>query len=257
MATAENDVGQTTYPIRAVERVCSILDILANSSSGVSLSEVAKAANLPKSSAFRYLSALEARHYVERDQSGNSFQLGVAFRPQRNEGIEHLAELARPALEKLRDQLKETTNLGVLDGTQVVHTIVAESPQMMRLAARVGDRGYIHSTALGKVLSATLPEERVRSIVAMSGMPTLTDATVTDIDQFLLELEHTRTQGYGIDEAENQAAGRCVGVVIENIPFLAGISVSAPADRMTKDQIPDVVRRLQQIARSLSRQMQA
>src|SRR5690606_6297309 len=109
MSTAETESG-TTYPIRAVDRVCNILDVLANARDGVSLSEVAEATGLPKSSTFRYLTALEARRYVEREPDGHSYRLGLAFRPQHTHSIERLAEIARPALEKLRDQLGETTN---------------------------------------------------------------------------------------------------------------------------------------------------
>lgn len=256
MTTTKPEAASAAYPIRAVDRVCSILDALANSTTGVSLPEVAKAAQLPKSSAFRYLSALEARHYVERDSTGTTYRLGVAFRPQHPRDDERLAELAQPMLQKLRDQLEETVNLGILDGSQIVHVAVAESPHMMRLAARVGDRGYVHSTALGKAICATLPDERVRAILEVSGMPELTATTMTRPDQFLHELELTRQQGYGIDEAENQPAGRCVGVVIEGVPFLAGVSVSAPATRLPLERVPDVADQLRRVARKLSSQMQ-
>lgn len=255
---AQTDTAEApAYPLRAVDRVCDILDILANSSEGVSLSEVADGAELPKSSAFRYLTALEARRYVERDPATASYRLGLAFRPQNTRAVERLTELARPALAKLRDHLHETTNLGVLDGAFVVHTVVAESPHMMRLAARVGERGYVHSTALGKAICATLPEDRVRSIVAAAGMPRFTDVTITDTDQYLAELERVRTTGYGLDDAENQPAGRCLGVVVEGVGFPAGISISAPADRFPPDRTDDVANQIRRVARSLSRQMRA
>lgn len=87
-------------------------------------------------------------------------------------------------------------------------------------------------------------------------MPELTATTMTRPDQFLHELELTRQQGYGIDEAENQPAGRCVGVVIEGVPFLAGVSVSAPATRLPLERVPDVADQLRRVARKLSSQMQ-
>lgn len=231
--------------------------MLANSSSGVALSAVAEGAGMPKSSTFRYLSALEARHYIERDPSSGIYRLGLAFRPQSTHAIERLTELARPALEKLRDQLEETTNLGVLDGAFIVHNAVAESAHMMRLAARVGERGYIHSTALGKAICATLPEERVRSVLAASGMPQFTAATITDVDDYIRELDRVRTQGYGLDAAENQDSGRCVAVAIEEIGLPAGISLSAPADRFPPERTDEIVARLRKAARALSRQMRA
>lgn len=127
---------------------------------------------------------------------------------------------------------------------------------MMRLAARIGERGYVHSTALGKAICATLPENRVRSILGAAGMPAFTDATITDADTYLRELERVRADGYGVDDAENQPAGRCVGIMIEGLDFPAGISVSAPADRFPPERTAEIVAHLRTGAQTLSRQMQ-
>jgi IclR family acetate operon transcriptional repressor len=244
-----------SYPIRSVDRVCDILDTLANAPDGVTLTEVADATGLPKSSAFRYLSALESRHYVERGHDAVTYRLGLAFRPQHTRSIARLAELARPALERLRDKVDETTNLGLLDGTSVVHTVVCESPQMMRLAAHVGDRGFVHATALGKAMAALLPEDRVRSLMAVSGMPALTPSTITDIDPLLAELERVRAQGYAVDEEENQEGGRCIAVAVPGLGFPAAVSISAPAARFAPSDLPSAARALQRVAKELSRQM--
>lgn len=257
MTTETSESKTKTYPIRAVDRVCDILDALANAPTGVALSDLAAVVDLPKSSVFRYLAALEARRYVERDDSGVLYRLGVAFRPQHTDAMEQLTSVARPALETLRDQLGETTNLGILDGTYVVHAVVAESPHMMRLAARVGERGHIHCTALGKAIAATLPEDRVRTILTATGMPRFTDSTITDPDTYLAELENATKQGYGLDESENQAEGRCVAVALNGLPFPAGVSMSAPANRFPEDTVPVVAARLQRVAASITRKFQA
>lgn len=251
---AETD-SVANYPIRSVDRVCDILDTLANAPAGVTLTEVAETTGLPKSSAFRYLSALEARHYVERGHDAVTYKLGLAFRPQHTRSIAQLAELAKPALERLRDKLDETTNLGLLDGTSVVHAVVCETPQMMRLAAHVGDRGYVHATALGKAMAAPLPEDKIRSLIAVAGMPALTPATITTIDDFLIELDHIRNQGYAVDEEENQTGGRCVAVAISGLGFPAAVSVSAPATRFPPTAVPTAARALQRVAKDLSKQM--
>ncbi|MGC0251832.1 IclR family transcriptional regulator [Pseudactinotalea sp. Z1748] len=243
------------YPIRAVDRVCDILDTLANASEPVSLPAVAAATELPKSSAFRYLTALEARHYVERTSDGAAYRLGLAFRSQDTRGVEHLSETATAVLGNLRDRLGETTNLGVLDGFKVVHTVVAESPHMMRLAARVGERGLVHATALGKAMCSQLPDDRVRSMLKVSGMPGYTSATITTPADYLRELERVREQGWAVDDEENQVAGRCVAVVIPDISFPAAISVSAPVDRLAPDQVEVVARDLQRAAKAIARKV--
>lgn len=243
------------YPIRSVDRVCDILDALANSRSGVTLTEVATIAGLPKSSAFRYLSALEIRHYVQRDSDSVTYRLGPAFRPEYSLGLSRLAEFARPHLEQLRDKCGETTNLGILDGTAVTHSVVCESASPMRLAARVGDRENIHTTALGKAMSAALPDAQVRSILSATGMPRLTPSTITTIDEFLAELEKVRNQGYAVDDTENQFDGRCVAVAIPDLPFSAGLSVSAPASRLDPADVPALAKQLRRIAVNLATRM--
>lgn len=245
------------YPVRAVERVCDILDTLANSPDGVTLTEATDATELPKSSVFRYLAALERRHYVERDADRVLYRLGPAFRTQDNNALIAIAEAAAPHLSRLCDELEETTNLGVLDGVHVLHQSVFESPHMMRLAARVGERGFVHSTALGKALCATLPKDRVHSMLAAAGMPRFTDTTVTDEAAYFAELERVATLGYGLDDEENQLDGRCVGVVIPNCPVPAGISVSAPVNRLPVERIPQIAERLTSAAAAISAELHA
>jgi IclR family transcriptional regulator, acetate operon repressor len=243
------------YPIRSVDRVCDILDALANSGSGITLTEIATLVDLPKSSVFRYLSALEFRHYVQRAPDASTYRLGPAFRPEYSLGVSRLVAFAGPQLEQLRDKCGETTNLGILDGTAVVHRIVCESASPMRLAARVGDRENIHATALGKAMSAALPDAQVRSILNATGMPKLTPSTITNIDDFLAELEKVRNQGYAVDDAENQADGRCVAVAILDLPFSAGLSVSAPASRLAPTDVPAIAKQLRRIGQKLASQM--
>ncbi|HZX07806.1 IclR family transcriptional regulator [Kribbella sp.] len=245
----------SAYPIRSVDRVCDILDALANSDGGVSLTEVAAATSLPKSSAFRYLSALEARHYAERDADSSTYRLGPAFRPQHTRGIERLVELARPVLEQVRDATGETANLGLLDGTMIVHRMVIESPHSMRLAARVGERGYVHATALGKAICAGLPEDRVRAILNAVGMPRFTAATILDQDEYFAELGKVREQGYALDDQENQDEGRCLAVAIPRLTFPAGLSLSAPISRFEPEDVPAVARRLRKAAAGLGKKL--
>lgn len=253
-ATAETGAN---YPIRAVERVCDILDVLQRSREGASLSDVAEVTALPKSSAYRYLSALEARRYVERDTATNLYRLGLAFRPQQTRQVDVLINHARPYLERLRDRLGETTNLGVLDGTTVVHEVVVETNEMMRLAARVGDRGSLHSTALGKAMAAQLPDDRVRVMLSAHEMERFTARTIVAVDDYLTELKRVRRDGYGMDDCENQPDGRCVAVALESMPFLCGISVSAPARRLPLEKVDGVVRLLRRTAMQLVRDYHA
>jgi IclR family acetate operon transcriptional repressor len=250
--TQEEVADGAIYPIRAVERVCDILDILHEKDDGVSLADVARIAKLPKSSAYRYLLALEGRRYVQRDADSGLFTLGLAFRPQRSRQLELFIERAQSQLERLRDDLNETVNIGVLDGGQIVHIAVVECTQMMRLAARIGERSPMHATALGKVIAAQLEADLVLTILAAEGMPPVTDRTLTTVEDFMTEVKRVKVANYAVDDLEAQDDGRCVAVPLPGLPVAAGLSVSAPANRLPRNLVPEVVRALSGCAAALT-----
>jgi len=241
------------YSSRSVQRVCDVLEALAAAPLGATLSEVAAMTDMPRSTAFRYLATLEERRFVERDAEGNLFRLGQAFGNRPDTSRARLSTVAQPALEKLRDELGETTNLGILEGTSVVHELVLESPEFMRVAARPGERGMVHATALGKAMCADLPRERIIAILDATGLPALTPKTITTVAELERELQRVREQGYGIDDSENQEGALCVAVPVSHLPMPAAISVSAPSSRFSRSEVPAVARKLAVAAAAISR----
>lgn len=239
------------YAVRSVTRVLDIMDFLREHPEGATLAELATATDMPRSSVFRYLSTLEARGYVERENSSGSFHLGPAFLSSDVRHLRLLSLRARPILEELRDRFEETVNLGVLDGSRVVYLEIVESRRSMRFVARKGDHEPIHSTGLGKAISMLLDGDEIRSILSSEGMPARTVRTITDPEEFLATIEQSRQVGYAIDDGENEADGRCVAVPIPGLAFPAAVSLSAPAarfsDREAKaayDELAEAARRI-------------
>jgi IclR family acetate operon transcriptional repressor len=235
------------YSIRAVDRVLDLLDVLRARPRGASLSQVANAAGLPRSSAFRYLVTLEARGYVERDGGEGVYRLGSAF-PGDDPWRRALSDAARPLLEALRGRFQETINLGVLEGNSVAYLDVLESPMAMRFAARPGDRDHVHSTSLGKALMAQLPDDDVRRILAAEGMVAVTPRTMTDPDEYLRQLATVRENGFALDYGENEEHGGCVAVAIAGANVPAAISLSAPTSRLSPAGIDEVASALRETA---------
>lgn len=235
---------EAPYTIRAAQRVCDILDLVQERPDGLTLIEVAAAARLPKSSAFRYLSTLEERGYVERTESGD-FTVGIALRSER---LDVLAQRAQPLLARLRDEVGETANLGMLDRGRVIYLAIAESRRQLRNSPHSGDRGPIHSTALGKVLVAWRPEEFVLRVLEQFGMPENTVNTITSPEDFLAELARVRNRGYAVDDQEDGPDGRCVAVPIKGTRLPLALSVSAPASRLAPEGIPGVAAAIARVA---------
>jgi IclR family transcriptional regulator, acetate operon repressor len=240
------------YTLRSVARVCSLLNLLQESVDGVTLVDVAKATDLPKSSAFRYLWTLEAHRYVERDSNTGLYRLGLGFVGMQSRHLEMLRERTHPWLEKLRDMLGETANLGMLDGDSVIYLDIVESRRSVRLAASRGSHDPLHSTSLGKAIAAHLDEKRVRELLAQAGMPQRTPNTITKVDDYLAELVRVRRLGYAVDDGENEVDGRCVAVPILGTRLPAGLSVSAPAARFPQQQVQTVAAELRKVSEQIA-----
>jgi IclR family acetate operon transcriptional repressor len=121
----------------------------------------------------------------------------------------------------------------------------------MRVASRIGDRGAIHSTALGTAICSQLPESRVLAILDASGMPASTPRTITERGQYLAELREVRAKGFAVDDTEDQRGSRCVAVMVSGLEVPAGLSVSAPSNRLSVDSVEEVVRDLRKAAKGI------
>jgi hypothetical protein len=128
------------------------------------------------------------------------------------------------------DSCKETCNLGVLDGGEVLVIETTESPLSVRMSSKIGNRRYVHSTALGKVLLAGLTHAEILRTVRSKGMPKFTAATITSENKVLIEVEKVRQQGFAIDNRENEVHGRCIAAPImsRDRKVLAALSISGP-----------------------------
>ena len=243
--------GTNPYSIRAVERVCDLLDLLQETPEGVSLMKAAEVTSLPKSSAFRYLATLEERRYAERIPANGDYRLGSAFLPMQAHQLDTLVRRAHPYLEELRDRFEETIALGVLEGHQVMFLDLVESPRAVRVAAHRGDRYPLHSSAVGKAIAGTLPEHRVRSVLAAEGMPRLTQNTITQLDEFLTELTRVRAIGYAVDDGEHEVDERGVAAPLPSSNLPAALGVSAPASRLPLDSVKTIAKPLLETATQL------
>ncbi|MES1169755.1 MAG: IclR family transcriptional regulator [Leifsonia sp.] len=250
MASKAVETNEKGYGIRAVHRVCDLLDALARSEGeAVALVDLAGAARLPKTSAFRYLATLEERRYVERVGDGAFYRLGSALAALQGNRFDALVDQAHHVLEQIRDEYDETTNLGVLIGDSVSYLDIVESRLSVRLAARPGERDAAHCTALGKALLAEMPDDAVRQLLGQR-YERHTDSTLITWPELQANLERVRRQGFAVDDEENEIGGRCIAVVIPGTG--AAISLSAPASRLAKARVPSVGQRLRDAAEEIA-----
>src|ERR1700738_1656231 len=153
--------------VQSLGRGLSLLDSLAESPDGISLSDLCQQVGLSISTAHRLLTTLEQQGYVRCPVGTRHWSIGVqafivgsAFVKARD-----LLEIARPRMRGLMEQSSETVNLAVLDGGEAVFLAHVECRQMMRALAPPGVRVPLHCSGLGKAHLAALPEVEVERIL--------------------------------------------------------------------------------------------
>jgi IclR family acetate operon transcriptional repressor len=240
--------------IAVLHKAFDLLDALQTSDGPKSLDQLVEMTGIARSTAHRLLLNLLARGYVERTNSGK-FALGLKLLELGATVRQHqsLRDIARPIMMELRNRLGETINLGKLRGTTVLYLETIESEHAFRVSASLGIRDPLHVTSIGKAILAWLPAER-RPV--LDDWRQLTPATITDPARFDEELAATKRRGYALDEEESMLGGRCIGVPIFQAGYpVAGLSVSGPVARITRDRIKGIAHDLREAAALISDQM--
>jgi IclR family transcriptional regulator, KDG regulon repressor len=244
-----------TGGVLVLHKTLDILEKIGHAPEGVRLSELARAVEMPKATVYRILSTLESRAFLERGENGAYHVARKLFDLQLSFPIEQiLAKAAQPKLEELVKACKETVNLGILDAGEVVVLNTMESPQSVRMSSKVGNRRHLHSTALGKVLLAALPEKEVFRLLRVKGLARLTAYTIVSRIALLKELERVREQGYAIDNQENELEGRCIAAPVYSHDgrVIAALSISAPVFRLDLERARALAPRLKQACAAIT-----
>jgi DNA-binding IclR family transcriptional regulator len=124
---------------------------------------------------------------------------------------------------------------------------------MMRVVQIIGARAPLHITAVGKIFLAEDGPEKCAEYARRTGLPRYTDNTLTDADALAKELEKVRRQGYASDNEEAEKGVSCIGAGIYNDEgrLVAGLSVSAPSDRLNKAWTTQVRHTAEKISRAI------
>lgn len=241
--------------VLVLHKTLDILETIKQSQSGLRLSDVTRSVELPKATVYRILNTLEGRGYLDRGEDG-AYRVGKKLGEMQRDVpiIQILGRVAQPLMAQLVASSKETVNLGILDAGEVVVIDTVESPQAVRMSSKVGNRRYLHATALGKVLLAGLVEKEILLLIRMKGMPRVTAQTLTSKAALLAELARVRQQGYAIDNQENEMEGRCIGAPIHGPDgrMVAALSISSPVFRADLAQVRALAPSLKETCAAIS-----
>ena len=241
-----------------VAKAFAILDMLASKGEcGASLTEVSGHLGISKSTAHRYLTTLEKLTAVERDQKDH-FLLGLKLIELAGVFLDdhNLRNASEPFLNELAARTRETVHLAVPSANEVVYVAKIDSSHSIRMASRIGARMPMYCTSLGKAILAHYPSAQVEEIIR-EGLPARTPHTITSSQALHAELERVRAQGFAIDDQENEMGVRCVGAPIFDYTtrVVGAISVSGPANRMSKERSLELGPLVRDAALEISKRM--
>lgn len=227
--------------VQSLTRALSIMRALAQSTDGMTLSDLAHTVSLPPSTTHRLLTTLQHERFARFDPVGSLWQVGVqafivgnAFARSRD-----VVSFARPYMRRLMEESGETVNLYLESEGEAVCISQTECRQLMRAIARPGGRVKMHHSGVGKAILAWLPDATVASILSRHGMSRATERTLDNPARLHAHLAMVRRRGYALDDEENAVGLRCVGAAVfdEHGQPIAGLSVSGPTARVADDRL--------------------
>ena len=219
-----------------VAKAIHIVEILASKADvGITLAELSSLINMPKSSTHRYLGTLLELGLAER-KNGDRYCLGakvieiagvfLAKSDLKNESQVVMTELA--------EKTGETIHLAVPSAREVVYIAKIESPHALGMSSHIGSRLPMYCTSLGKAILAFSDSDLLEAVLS-DGLKARTTHTNTSPTALRTELINIRSQGFALDDEENEPGIRCVGAPVLDYSgkAIAAISISGPGERIT------------------------
>ena len=241
--------------VQVLERMFQLIDVLASREESVSLKEISERTGLHPSTAHRILNDMTIGRFVDRPESG-SYRLGMRLLELGNLVKARLSvrDAAMAPMRQLHKLIQQPVNLSVRQGDEIVYVERAYSERSgMQVVRAIGGHAPLHLTSTGKLFLASEDPQRVRAYATRTGLPGHTRNSLTQLP--LLERELSKARQYGIarDNEELELGVRCMaaGVFDDQGQLVAGLSISAPADRLDEGWVPKLQAAAQEISLAL------
>jgi len=250
--TKRSDQLPTAPTVQVIERMFVLLEVLASREEPVSLKEISEKTGLHPSTAHRILNDLTIGRFVDRPEAG-SYRLGMRLLELGNLVKARLSvrEAALAPMRELHKQIHQPVNLSVRQGDEIVYVERAYSERSgMQVVRAIGGRAPLHLTSVGKLFLAADDPQRVRAYATRTGLVGNTRNSLTQLSHLERELQQCRQIGLARDNEELELGVRCMaaGIYDDQSRLVAGLSISAPADRLDEEWLP----KLQDTARKIS-----
>ena len=250
---AKKDPDLPSVPaVQVLERMFTLIDVLASREEAVSLKEISEKAGLHPSTAHRILNDLATGRFVDRPQPG-SYRLGMRLLELGNlvKGRLNVRDAALLPMRELHKQIQQPENLSLRQGDEIVYVERAYSERSgMQVVRAIGGHAPLHLTSVGKLFLAADDPQRIRAYATRTGLQGHTKNSITSVDALERELSKVRQYGQASDNEELELGVRCMaaGIYDDQNKLVAGLSISAPSGRLEDEWLP----KLKDTARNIS-----
>jgi DNA-binding IclR family transcriptional regulator len=256
----KTDPGIPAKPsVQVLERMFTLIDVLASREDAISLKEISEKTGLHPSTTHRILNDLTIGRFVDRPESG-SYRLGMRLLELGNLVKARLSvrDAALTPMRNLHKLIQQPVNLSMRQGDEIVYVERAYSERSgMQVVRAIGGRAPLHLTSTGKLFLALDDPQRIRAYATRTGLAGHTRNSITQLP--LLERELARARQYGIarDNEELELGVRCMaaGVYDDQGKLVAGLSISAPADRLDEGWLPKLQATANEISLALGHKL--
>lgn len=244
--------------IKSYDKLVAVLDYV-QMHPHVKLQDIADGLNMSKSTLHRIVTELVDYTFLSRDSKFLTYKLGTRLLEYGNSVIEGLdiRSDSSDIITELNRLTKETVHLAVLVDDRVVYVDKRESRHAIRMYSLVGKEAPVHCTGVGKAILAFQSRDMVEAVLQKHVMTSYTDHTITNSDQFFLELEKIREEGVAFDREEHENGIICIAAPIKNyddhVP--ASISITSITNRMTLDDLKGFKEALLEATDQVSRRL--
>lgn len=258
MTNQPTRAGRSSDAGNAAEKTVRLLEAVTAPGGPHLLGDIAQAAGVPKATAHRILRTLVANGFLESDGAGR-YPLGPRLHTL---AASVTAAQAGTRIDDLLTDLNrrtgQTVHLALRTGDWATYTHKVDSAQGVQMASRVGMRMPLHTTAIGKCVLAGLTDSQLADVLASTGLPASTPASIVTPDALVAELANVRQAGFAVDDEENETSIRCLAAPVRDArgAVIGGVSVSAltflvPLDRLA-GWAPDVIATANAVATRLA-----
>ena len=241
--------------IQVIERMFALIDVLASREEAMPLKEISDKTGLHPSTTHRILNDLASGRFVDRPAAG-SYRLGMRLLELGTlvRGRLNVRDAALAPMRELHKLIQQPVNLSLRQGDEIVYIERTYSERSgMQVVRAIGGRAPLHLTSTGKLFLAADDLQRVRAYATRTGLAGHTKNSITQLPLLERELAMAKQYGNARDNEELELGVRCMaaGIYDDQSKLVAGLSISAPADRLDEGWLTKLQATANEISTSL------